>query len=164
VRTAPRASETNAALLAETARCAANFHAALEHDLNTAEARAAIFELVRAGNAAADHHALGAENVGAIEHLLARFDQVFQLLVDHDAESTRAAVTWAEAEGRLDEVAPELLAQRGLTDEAIDTLIAERNQARQRRNFARADAIRKELEAKGILIEDAKDGVRWKRK
>ena len=164
VRTAPRTACTNSALLEETARCSANFDAALHHDLNTAEARAAIFELVRAGNAAADHGTVGQENAAAIEVLLGRFDQVFQLLVDHDPASTRAALDWAEGEGRLDQVAPELLAQRGLTDEAIAALIAERNQARQRRNFARADAIRKELEGKGILIEDSKEGVRWKRK
>ena len=164
VRTAPRAEETNQALLAETARCAANYDAALQHDLNTAKALAAIFELVRAGNAAADYGALGAENVATIETLLGRFDYVFQLLVDRDAEYTKAALDWAEREGRLDQVPEEVLAQRGLTDEAINALIAERNQARQRRNFARADAIRKELEAKGILIEDSKDGVRWKRK
>jgi cysteinyl-tRNA synthetase len=51
-----------------------------------------------------------------------------------------------------------------LSDTAIDGLIEERNQARRARNFARADAIRYDLAAKGILLEDSKDGVRWKRK
>jgi cysteinyl-tRNA synthetase len=51
-----------------------------------------------------------------------------------------------------------------LSEEQVDALIAERNLARKQRNFARADAIRKELADKGILIEDSKDGVRWKRK
>ena len=46
----------------------------------------------------------------------------------------------------------------------IDALVAERTQAKKTRNFARADAIRNDLLAKGILIEDSKDGVRWKRK
>jgi cysteinyl-tRNA synthetase len=52
----------------------------------------------------------------------------------------------------------------GLSDEQIDALIAERTQAKRQRNFARADAIRNELLSKGIILEDSKDGVRWKRK
>ena len=71
---------------------------------------------------------------------------------------------WAEEEGRLADVPPELLAQQSLTDDAINALVAERDQAKKRRDFARADQIRKELTEKGILIEDSKDGVRWKRK
>jgi cysteinyl-tRNA synthetase len=59
---------------------------------------------------------------------------------------------------------PELLARQSLTDEAIDALVAERTQAKKQRNFARADQIRNELAEKGIVIEDSKDGVRWKRK
>jgi cysteinyl-tRNA synthetase len=62
------------------------------------------------------------------------------------------------------DVAPELLARQGLTDEAIDKLVAERTTAKKQRNFARADQIRNELADKGIVIEDSKDGVRWKRK
>ena len=83
---------------------------------------------------------------------------------DRDAEFTRAALAWAEAEGRIDEAAPELVAKLALSDAAIDALIAERTQAKKTRNFARADAIRVDLLAKGILIEDSKEGVRWKRK
>ena len=52
----------------------------------------------------------------------------------------------------------------GLSDEEIEALVAERTQAKKTRNFARADAIRAELLAKGVVIEDSKDGVRWKRK
>ena len=48
--------------------------------------------------------------------------------------------------------------------EQIDALVEERTQAKKSRNFGRADAIRKELAEKGIVIEDSKDGVRWKRK
>ena len=57
-----------------------------------------------------------------------------------------------------------LLARQGLSDAEIDGLVAERTQAKKQRNFARADQIRNELAEKGILIEDSKDGVRWKRK
>ena len=62
------------------------------------------------------------------------------------------------------DVAPELLASQALTDEAIDALVAERTLAKKQRNFARADQIRNELAEKGIVIEDSKDGVRWKRR
>ena len=55
-------------------------------------------------------------------------------------------------------------AAQSLGDAAIDALVAERTEAKKARNFARADAIRNELAAKGVVIEDSKDGVRWKRK
>jgi cysteinyl-tRNA synthetase len=64
----------------------------------------------------------------------------------------------------MGDVAPELLASQALTDEAIDALVAERTLAKRQRNFARADQIRNEMAEKGIIIEDSKDGVRWKRK
>jgi cysteinyl-tRNA synthetase len=96
--------------------------------------------------------------------VLADFDAVFDVLEDRDAEATRRALEWAEQAGRLGDVAPELLARQGLTDEAIDALVAERTQAKRQRNFARADQIRNELAEKGVVIEDSKDGVRWKRK
>ena len=58
----------------------------------------------------------------------------------------------------------ELVAKLALSDEAIEALVAERTEAKKARNFARADAIRVELAAKGVAIEDSKGGVRWKRK
>ena len=100
----------------------------------------------------------------AILAVLASFDAVFDVIEDRDAEPTRRALEWAEQSGRMTDVAPELLARQGLTDEAIDALVAERTQAKKQRNFARADQIRNELAEKGIVIEDSKDGVRWKRK
>ena len=143
------------------------FSAALANDLNTAEARAAIFEVIRTVNVAADHARLCRSDAEATLALLARFDEVFAVMVDRDAELTRFALDWAQAEGRLAEADPEVVArfaQVGLTDAEIDALVAERTQAKARRNFARADAIRNDLLAKGILIEDSKDGVRWRRK
>ena len=86
------------------------------------------------------------------------------MIEDRDEEVTRSALEWAEREGRLNQAAPELLAQMSLTDAQIDALVEERTQAKKTRNFARADAIRKELAEKGIILEDSKDGVRWKRK
>ncbi|HEX9201137.1 MAG TPA: cysteine--tRNA ligase [Acidobacteriaceae bacterium] len=147
-----------------TAKAAADFTAALANDLNTAEAAAAISEMVRAANSAADAGTLGEENAAEILRVLTMFDGVFGVLVDRDAELTRAALTWAEAEGRIAEASSELVAQMGLSDEEIDVLVAERTAAKKARNFARADAIRAELLAKGVVIEDSKDGVRWKRK
>lgn len=140
------------------------FRAALANDLNTAEARAAIFDLVRAVNAAADAGTLVKQDVVAVLNVLADFDKVFAVLEDNDAQWTRFALEWAEREGCLDKASPEVLAQLSLNDAQIEALIEERNQARRTRNFARADAIRKELLEKGIILEDSKEGVRWKRK
>jgi cysteinyl-tRNA synthetase len=152
------------AVRAATAKATADFTAALANDLNTAEAAAAVSEMVRAANSAADAGTLGEENAAEILRVLTLFDGVFAVLVDRDAELTRAALQWAEAEGRIGQAAPELVAQMGLSDEAIDALVEERTAAKKARNFARADAIRAELTAKGVVIEDSKDGVRWKRK
>jgi cysteinyl-tRNA synthetase len=146
------------------ARVQAEYLAALSNDLNTAEARAPIFDLIRAANTAIDQGQLFLADRDAILAVLASFDAVFDVLKDRDAEPTRRALKWAAQTGRLADAAPELLARQSLTDEAIDALIAERTLAKKQRNFARADQIRNELAEKGILIEDAKDGVRWKRK
>ncbi len=140
------------------------FMAALANDLNTAEARAAIFDVIRAVNTAADQGRLLRHEADASLALLAKFDSIFAVLEDRDAEQTRAALAWAEAEGRIDEADPSLLTNLSLSDADIDALVAERSLAKKQRNFARADAIRNELLEKGILLEDSKDGVRWKRK
>jgi cysteinyl-tRNA synthetase len=142
----------------------AEYMAALSNDLNTAEARAPIFDLIRAANTAMDQGQLFGADREAILAVLASFDAVFEVIEDRDAEPTRRALEWAAQAGRLADVAPELLASQSLTDEAIDALVAERTLAKKQRNFARADQIRNELAEKGILIEDSKDGVRWKRK
>jgi cysteinyl-tRNA synthetase len=164
VRSLSPAKEENAGLEDETARCEKSFVDGLANDLNTAEARAAIFDLVRAGNAAIDAGAVGAENAAQILGVLEQFDHVFAVLEDHDAEWTKFALDWAEREGRLHEASPEVLAQRDLSDEQIQKLVDERTQAKKTRNFARADQIRNELAEKGVMIEDSKDGVRWKRR
>jgi cysteinyl-tRNA synthetase len=144
----------------------ADFTAALNNDLNTAEARAAIFDVLRAVNSAADQSRLSRFDAEETLALLDKFDSIFAVLQDRDAELTRAALEWAEAEGRMADVSPEVLEKFGsgsFTDADIDALIAERTKAKQQRNFARADAIRNELLEKGILLEDSKEGVRWKR-
>ena len=154
----------NAAILEATERAGKNFIASLEDDLNTAEARAAIFELVRLANSSADRGELRQDNVAPILEVLAKFDQVFAVLEDHDDAVTRFALDWAAKENRLTEATTELVAGYSLSAEAIDKLVEERTKARKSKDFARADAIRKELAEKGILLEDSADGARWRRK
>ncbi|MFZ0338601.1 MAG: cysteine--tRNA ligase [Terracidiphilus sp.] len=141
-----------------------DYFAALVNDLNTADAMAPIFELVRAANTAMDDEQLFTADRDAMLPVLQDFDAVFDVLEDRDAEPTRQALVWAEQEGRMSEVAPELIAAQSLTDAAIEALVAERTAAKKARNFARADQIRNELAEKGVILEDSKDGVRWKRK
>ena len=154
----------NSALQEAARKAQADYMAALANDLNTAEARAPIFDLLRAANTAMDQGQLKAGDRDAILAVLADFDAVFDVMEDRDAEATQRALEWAEQTGRLNDVAPELLTRQGLTDAAIDALVAERTQAKKQRNFARADQIRNELAEKGVVLEDSKDGVRWKRK
>ena len=67
---------------------------------------------------------------------------------------------WAKGEGKLEgEAAP-----AGLSDAEVEALIAERDQARRARDFKRSDALRDQLAQAGIVLEDTKDGVRWKRR
>jgi cysteinyl-tRNA synthetase len=154
----------NPRLQAAAEKAQMEYMEALANDLNTAEARAPIFDLMRKANTAIDQGQLHAADRDAILKVLASFDAVFDVIEDHDAEPTRRAIEWAERSGRLGEVAPELLTRQSLSDEAVDALVAERTLAKRQRNFTRADQIRNELAEKGIAIEDAKDGVRWKRK
>jgi cysteinyl-tRNA synthetase len=158
------AGAVDATVTAATAKAASEFTAALANDLNTAEASAAISEMVRAANSAADAGTLGAENAAEVLRVLMLFDEVFAVLEDRDEELTRAALKWAEAEGRIKDAAPELVLKLALSDAEIEALVAERTEAKKARNFARADAIRAELLEKGVVIEDSKDGARWKRK
>ena len=154
----------NSALQSAAQQADKDFVAALADDLNTAEARARVFELVRAANTAIDQGLLHAGDRDAILAVLKRFDSVFDVIEDRDEEPTRRALEWAAQAGRQDEIAPELLARQSITDEQVEALLAERAQAKKQRDFARADQIRSELAEKGIVIEDSKDGVRWKRK
>ncbi len=154
----------NDALQASVEQHAASFDAALAHDLNTAAARAAVFEVVRLANTAADAGRLGRENATSLLALLERFDRVFAVLTTDDAAITEAALGWAECEGRLHEAPAALLLQRTLTDAQIEAEVEQRDAARRARNFARADAIRDALAAKGVVLEDSKGEVRWRRR
>jgi len=164
LKTGSFAAGENAELQAAAKKARAGYFEALGNDLNTAEARAPIFELVRSANAAIDQGQLLAGDRDAILAVLKDFDAVFDVMEDRDGEPTRRAIEWAEQAGRMDDVAPELRAAQSMDDEAIEALLAERTQAKKQRNFGRADQIRNELAEKGIVIEDSKDGARWKRK
>jgi cysteinyl-tRNA synthetase len=155
---------SNPAIQAASEIAQAGYLAALSDDLNTASARAPVFDLIRAANTAIDQGQFFANDREVVLSVLSSFDKVFDVIEDGDAEPTRRALGWAKQAGRETDIAPELLARESLTDEAIDALIAERTQAKRQRNFARADEIRKHLADIGIVIEDSKDGVRWKRK
>jgi cysteinyl-tRNA synthetase len=152
----------NAALSEAAQRAVDQMRAGLEDDLNTAQALAAMFDLVREANTAADTGKLTQQNVEPLLDALKRFDEIFAVLRDDDATKIRSVREWAQAEGKLkDGGAP---AGESLSDEQVEALMAEREQARRTRDFARSDAIRKQLADAGIVIEDRKDGARWKRK
>ena len=157
----------NFAEIAEIAK--SKMRAALEDDMNTAQALAAIFDLVREVNTAADARQLSQHDVPALLSVLAQFDEIFDVLRDDDAEKTREAFVWADQTDIGKTVTSTHHFIQGsvappLTEEEIEKLIAERNSAKRSRDFARSDAIRKQLADAGILVEDTQDGVRWKRK
>src|SRR5579872_1783390 len=84
---------------------------ALANDLNTAEARAPIFDLLRVSNSAIDQGKFRAGDRDAVMTVLSDFDAVFDVIQDRDAEPTKHAVEWAQRSGRQADIAPELLAQ-----------------------------------------------------
>jgi cysteinyl-tRNA synthetase len=128
-----------------------DFDAGLSDDLNTAVALAAAFDFVREANIAMDSGKFGQEDVAAASEFLAAFEQVFAVVADNDAEKLKELGFDAGDDGA--------------SDAWVEGKVAERQGARQRRDFAASDEIRKELAERGIIIEDSKDGsVRWKRK
>ena len=133
---------------------------ALEDDLNTAEALAAIFEMVRQANAAADAGKLGRNHVTQLQQALEEFDQIFNVVRDNDAEKIREIIEWAQVEGKEIKISA---SGNHISDAQVEALVGERNAAKKLRDFARSDAIRKQLAEAGIILEDTKDGVRWKR-
>ena len=99
--------------------------------------------------------------------MLTQFDEIFAVLQDDDAGKVRATVEWATAEGKADKISPaaaELAKAAALSDADVENLVTEHSEARKSKNFARSDAIRNQLAENGIVLENTKDGVRWKRK
>jgi len=125
------------ALRGATERALTEFEAGMDDDLNTSVALAAIHELTREVNTALAKRTLRADNKREVMAAIERVDSVL---------------------GVFGQPAREML------DEEIQKLIDERQDARHRRDFERGDEIRDELAERGIVLEDTKDGVRWKRK
>jgi len=141
--------------------------AALDDDLNTALAQAAIFEMVRQTNAAFDTGGVKKDDVGPLLAALAKFDEVFAVLDDNDAPKMKQVLDWAVAEGREKDISSELreVVESGqLSDADIEKKIAGMKAARAARDFQASDRLRAELIAAGITVEITKDGIRWRRK
>ena len=145
----------------------ARMKSALDDDLNTAEAQAAMFDMLRKANTALDAAEVRQDDVKPLLGALEKFDQIFGVLKDDDQPKMKAVLDWARAEGREKEISPELLEIAGsaqLADEQVNQKLAEMEAARKARNFKASDALRAELTAEGIIVENTKDGVRWRRK
>ena len=128
-------SDAEEKMLAEIPVYRKKFEDAMDDDLNTADAISAIFELVKFANTNVSE-ASSAEFAGALLDTMVKLCDVLGL----------KAVKTEE-----------------ILDKEIDDLIAERQEARKAKNFARADEIRDELLAKGIILKDTREGVKWKR-
>jgi cysteinyl-tRNA synthetase len=113
------------------------FEAGMDDDLNTSVALAAVHDLTREVNTALARGDVREEDKRAVLDVIDRMDSVLNVFGDS---------------------APQML------DDEIQKLIDARQEARHRRDFHRADEIRDELAGRGIILEDTKDGVRWKRK
>jgi cysteinyl-tRNA synthetase len=157
------ATEEMQALARETVD---RMRAALEDDLNTAQAQAAIFEMVRRANAAFDTGGIRKDDVAPFLAALGKFDEIFAVLNDDDGPKMKQVFEWASTEGRETDISVELrdAVRSGLADADIEKKIDAMKAARAARDFKASDAIRAELTAAGIIIEQTKDGIRWRRK
>ena len=156
------------------------FEEALDDNLNTAEALGAVFSLVREANTAMDRGEFHDGDRPVFLDLLERWDRIFAVLDDNDyarlrqfgfVQELEAALSHSSARPQADGPAAgtgdghraSLMAE-SLPEKEIQRRISEREAARRRGDFARADLIRNELLEAGVILEDTKSGVRWKRK
>ena len=157
----------NSAMAQLASETTTRMKAALDDDLNTAEAQAAVFDMVRKANAALDVSEVLKEDVTGLLAALDKFDEIFCVLKDDDQPKMKAVLDWARAEGREQDISVELqeiACSAQLDDEQVNRKLAEMEAARKARNFKTSDALRAELTAAGIIVENTKDGVRWRRK
>jgi cysteinyl-tRNA synthetase len=161
------ASGTTPAMQSLATQTVERMAAALDDDLNTAQAQAAIFEMVRQANAAFDTGGIKQDDVPPLLAALIRFDEIFAVLDDDDAPKMKRVFDWALTEGRDQDISNDLrdAVQSGqLSDADIEAKIAAMKSARAARDFKASDAIRAQLADLGVLVEVTKDGVRWRRK
>ena len=118
------------------------FKAALESDLNTAAGLAALFDLVKSGNAAIDAGKMSAADAALVRSTIEDLDRVLGVVSLRRAEDAKPPMPVEE----------------------IERMIEERKAAKQRRDFAEADRIRTSLADRGVLLEDNPSGTRWKKK
>src|SRR5246127_5468680 len=140
---------------------------ALADDLNTAQALAAVFDMVRDANTEFDRGGVKKGDVAPLLAVLEKFDEIFAVLEDTDVAKMKQVLEWARSEGREKDISDELkeaLQSGQLSDADIEARIAEMKAARAARDFKKSDAIRAGLGEAGILIEITKDGIRWRRK
>jgi cysteinyl-tRNA synthetase len=137
-----RGTKAHAAIQQQVKDARDAFRAHLEADLNVPGAAGAMFDLVRAVNSAVDAGDIGQPDVAVIREAFDEFDRILGVI----------------ALRRREEAAPPVP-----VDE-IEQLVAERQAARHRRDFAEADRIRHELETRGVVLEDTAVGTKWKRK
>jgi cysteinyl-tRNA synthetase len=145
--------------LAGTAR--ETFEQALADNLNTAEALAAIFEMVREGNTAMDHGKFCEGNRACFLDTLERSDRIFAVLEDNDFEKLQQ---FGLLPGEEASITSEETLVATISAEEVETLLTERENARREGDFARADQIRDDLLKAGVIVEDTKMGARWKRR
>jgi len=113
----------------------AKFEASMDDDFNTADAISAIFELVKLSNSTTDENS-SREYVVYLKETIERLCDVLGIITEKEAE---------------------------ILDGEIEAMIDARQQARKSKNFALADEIRGKLLEKGIVLEDTREGVKWKR-
>ncbi len=161
------ASGKNPAMQSLATETIEKMRAALDDDLNTAQAQAAIFEMVRQANTAFDTGDIKKDDVPPLLAALEKFDEIFAVIHDNDTPKMKQVFDWAIAQGREKDISPELreaAQSEQISDAEIETKIADMKAARAARDFKKSDAIRAELAEAGVVVEITKEGIRWRRK
>ena len=135
VHEVPDECPENTDLSSRIAKAGEDFEKALDDDLNTSSALAALFELIKDVNVLLERQSVGSANRDQIVRLFTNANRVLAVFE---------------------------VGNRGAEDEQIKALIGEREEARRERDYQRADEIRAELTRRGIILEDTKEGTRWK--
>jgi cysteinyl-tRNA synthetase len=118
-----------------TAQALQEFEEAMDDDLNVPGAMGKVFELMREANIALDAGKVSRADQAAVQQFLAKADTILGIIAH----------------------------EKGMLDEDVERLIAERTAARESKDYARADAIRDQLAQAGIMLEDGAEGTRWRR-